>query len=172
MAALSQSLRFADHQDRERAWNRRRTLRATSAGGCRRGRSTLIAHREDVVRLAVERDCPSAIHRLQILFHLEAGRAILLDDGQRAVALSAKDLHGRWVEDLPIRTAGEWELSENLTVLGTENNHHRLRLITRPPTGGEKHAVLRVEGEAVARSRVAEGIVRDGFHGFGVHDGD
>src|ERR1035438_2219280 len=84
---------LADHQNCKRTWYHRALGPAAPSAfvrrrrRCRRRRPTLLAHREDVVRLAVERDCSGAIHRVEILLHLETRRALLLHDGQRAVAM-------------------------------------------------------------------------------------
>src|SRR5215831_13182680 len=84
---------FADHQNCERARYGGATSPAASAGWRWRGRSTLITHREDVVRLAVKRYCSRAIHRLQILLNLESRWALLLNDSQRTVAMCAEGFH-------------------------------------------------------------------------------
>src|SRR6202035_1140876 len=64
-------LLLADHQNRKRTWHRCALRSAAPARGWRRRRSTLLAHRQDVIRLAVERDRSGAIHRLKILLDLE-----------------------------------------------------------------------------------------------------
>ena len=84
---------LADHQNRERT--RYRWTLAPAASGRRRlrCRPTLLAHRQDVIRLTIERDCSGAVHRLKVLFDLETRRALLLDNGQRAVAMRAEGFH-------------------------------------------------------------------------------
>src|SRR5450631_1733928 len=78
------------------------TLRRRSPGG-RRGRrgwrrTVLGGHRQNVVRLAIERQRLGAHHGLQILLHHETGRIVLLDDGHGAVAVRAEDFHGGRIE--------------------------------------------------------------------------
>src|ERR1019366_8983605 len=75
---------LADHQKCKRTWPRCALGPATPARRWWRRRPTLLAHRQDVVSLAVERDRSGAIHRLKILLALETRRTLLLDDGQRA----------------------------------------------------------------------------------------
>src|SRR5437867_7540585 len=62
---------LADHENRERT--RYRWTLAPAASGRRRlrCRPTLLAHRQDVIRLTIERDCSGAVHRLKVLFDLE-----------------------------------------------------------------------------------------------------
>ncbi len=107
-----------DHQNRERTRDRGGPVHRPPSGGWRRWRRpSLLAHRQDVVRLAVERDRSGAIHRLQILLDLETRRALLLDDSQRAVAMRAEGFHRRRIEHRAIRPAGERQTRENLAVL-------------------------------------------------------
>src|SRR6476659_4296739 len=79
----------------------------------------LRCHREEMARLAVERDRARAIRRprLQVLLHLETRRALLLDDGHRAVALRAECFHRRRTERGTVGTAGERQPLEDLPVL-------------------------------------------------------
>src|ERR1019366_5320005 len=85
----------ADRKNRKRARYGRGPGPAASARWRRRCRPTLVTHGQDVVRLAIERHRPGAIHRLKILLDLETRRAVLLDDGQRAVAMCAEGFHCR-----------------------------------------------------------------------------
>src|ERR1035437_8531185 len=89
---------LADHKNRKRARYCRGPGPAASARWRRRCRPTLITHRQDVVRPAIERHRPGAIHGLKILLDLEARRALLLDDSQRTVAMCAEGLQRRRVE--------------------------------------------------------------------------
>src|SRR5947199_9166871 len=98
---------LANHKNRKRARYGRGLGPAASAGWRRRRRSALLAHREEVVRLAVERDRPRSVHRLKVLLHLETRRALLLDDGQRAVAMRSEGFHRRRVEHCAVGPAGE-----------------------------------------------------------------
>src|SRR5690242_14016553 len=86
-----------DHQDRERARDGRPSRRPATRRRRRRG-SALVAHGEDVIRLAVERDRSRAVHRLEVLLDNETRRTLFLDDGERSVALRTECLHGRRVE--------------------------------------------------------------------------
>src|SRR5262245_18473150 len=74
--------------------------------------------------LGVERDGSRAVPwpRLQVLLHLEARRALLLDDGHRAVALRAERFHGRRVERRAVGTARERQPLEDLPVLRAEDD--------------------------------------------------
>ena len=71
-----------------------------AAGGrrCRR-RAVFRGNHVDLIRLRVERQRLAADLGLHRLVDLEAGRAVFLDDGQRAVALRAERLHRRGIED-------------------------------------------------------------------------
>src|SRR6059036_266333 len=84
---------FADHQNCERTWYRGAASPAASARRRWWGRSALIAHREDVVRPAVERYRSGAVHCLQILLNLESRWAFLFNDSQSTVAMRAKGFH-------------------------------------------------------------------------------
>src|ERR1035441_828399 len=59
--------------------------------GCIGGRGrrwpVLCSDQQDVVRLAVQRQGFGARHGLQVLFHHEAGRAVFLDDTERAITV-------------------------------------------------------------------------------------
>src|SRR5205085_11340642 len=71
----------SNHQNGERA-GYCRCLAAAAAGGRRRWRrATLLAHRQDVVCLAVESDGSRTVHRVQVLLDLETRRAFLFNDG-------------------------------------------------------------------------------------------
>src|SRR5712664_373306 len=119
-------LLLPDHQNRKRTRYRCALGTAASAWRWRRRRPALLAHRQHVVRLAVERDRSGEIHRLKILLDLETRRALLLDDGQRTVAMRAEGFHRRGVEHGAVRPAAEREAREDLAVLGAQNHHHGL----------------------------------------------
>src|ERR1017187_10291586 len=159
---------LADHQNCKRTWHRCALGPATPARRWWRRRPTLLAHRQDVVSLAVERDRSGAIHRLKILLDLETRRTLLLDDGQRAVAVRAEGFLRRRVENGAVRPTGERQTYEDLAVLGAQDHHHRLcRLggrISRVPTRREQHMILRVQSQPVAPALVPEGVVRDSLH--------
>ncbi len=130
----------------------------------RRRRAALLRHREEVACLAVERHRAGAIHGLQVLLHLETRRALLLDDGHRAIAMRAERLHRRGIEHRAVGTAGERQARENFAVLGAQNHHHRLRglrrRIARSAARREEHLILRVQRESVTSALVDERIVR------------
>src|SRR5262249_61228673 len=94
----------------------------------RRWRPDLRRHREQMARLAVECDRARAVRRpgLQVLLDLETRRALLLDDGHRAVALRAERFHRLRVERRSVGAAGEWQPFEDFPVLRTQNDE-RLR---------------------------------------------
>src|SRR5690348_6224781 len=87
----------SDHQDRERPRNRR-ALTLPAAGSWRWRRSSLEAHRIDETGGQIQRDGARAQHRLEVLLHFEAGRAFLLHDGHRAVAVRAERFHRFGIE--------------------------------------------------------------------------
>src|SRR5262245_56800290 len=137
-----------DHQNCERAWYCRAAGAAASARRRWRGRSTLIAHRENVVCLAVKRNRSGTVHRLQILLNLESCWTFLLNDGQRAIAVSAECFHRCGIEHRAVGATGERQSAEDLTIVRTQNDHHRLRRLRRRVAGSgarcKKHAVLRI----------------------------
>src|SRR5262249_25834939 len=114
---------LADHKDRKSAWNRCAARSAASAGRRWRSRSALIAHCEDMVRFAVERDRPGAVHRLQILLDLERRRVLLLNDGQCTVAMRAVRFHRRRIEHCAIGASGERKDAEDLAGIRTQDDH-------------------------------------------------
>src|SRR6185503_17106117 len=165
---------FPDLDDGEGARNRW-PLTGTSAR--RRQwwcRATFHAHDEDVARLRIERECPRAHHRLEILHHLEARGAVLPDDRERAVAVRAERFHRPGVEHGAVRTAGEREGREDLSIGGPENDHHRLGWLAggaRLGARGKQDPVGHVEREPVAAADIAEGIMRRRLHCLLVYDG-
>src|SRR6185295_15507076 len=96
----------------------------------RRWRRGLRCHREQMTRLAVKRDRARAVRRpgLQVLLDLETRRALLLDDGHRAVALRAERFHRRRIEGCAVGTAGERQSLEDLPVLRTQDDERLRRL--------------------------------------------
>ena len=133
-------LLLADHDDRE--GTRDRSAAASAAAACRRRRPRrrrrrrrpdLRCHREEMARLAVERDRARAVRwpRLQVLLHLETRRALLLDDRHRAVALRAERFHRRRVERRAVGTAGERQPREDLPVLRAQDDERLRRLGVR-----------------------------------------
>src|SRR5215831_4686876 len=105
MFTRADPLLHSDHDDREGPRHRAAASTASSrwrrpSRWRRRWWQGLRGHRKQMARLAVERDGARAVRRpgLQILQDLEARRALLLDDGHRAVALCAERLHRLGVE--------------------------------------------------------------------------
>src|SRR2546423_14717164 len=120
-----------------------------------------------MARLAVKRDGAGAVRRpgLQVLLDLETRRALLLDDGHRAVALRAERFLCRRVERRAVGTAGERQPRENLPILRTQDDKRLRRLgigigcrRRRPPRWGradgaarrEQDLILRIERKPVA----------------------
>src|SRR5579864_5943783 len=68
------SLLFADHQDCKRAGNRCPLWPSASPRRWRRRGPALLTHGEKMVRLAVERDRSSAVHRIKVLLRSEERR--------------------------------------------------------------------------------------------------
>src|SRR5689334_25347005 len=119
-------------------------------------------------RLAVERDRARAVARprLQVLLHLETRRALLFDNGHRAVALRAERLHRLRVERGAVGAAGEGQPLEDLPVLGAEDDEPLLRVRridrrasrTHDAARREQNLMLRVKREPVASAVLAEWI--------------
>src|SRR5579872_4204412 len=96
---------FPDLQDRERAGHE---PAAAAAARLRVGRSLVLrGDQQDLAGLAVKRACLRARHRLDRLLHLEVRRAVLLDDGERAVALRAEALRRLWIERRAVAAAAD-----------------------------------------------------------------
>jgi hypothetical protein len=160
--------------------------------GPRRERRGLRCHREQMARLAVERDGAGAVRRpgLQVLLDVEARRTFFLDDGHRAVALRGERFHRCRVERRAIGTAGEWQPCEDLPISRTQDDKRlrrlgigigrRWRLSGRSPRRAradgvarrEQDLILRVEREPIAPGVVTEWIGRRHLHRFGVHHRD
>src|SRR4029453_7854893 len=83
-----------------------------------------------MARLAVERDRAGAVERpgLQVLLDFETRRALLLDDGHRAVALRTERFHRRRVENRAVGTAGERQPGEDLSILRAQDDKRLRRL--------------------------------------------
>jgi hypothetical protein len=159
---------LADHQDCKRTGNRRPLWPPASPRRWRRRGPALLTHGEEMVRLAVERDRSSAVHRIKVLLHLETSRALLLNDSQGAVSMGTEGFHSRRVEHRAIRPARERQTSDNLAVRRAENHHHRLwglgRRISRVCASRKKHMILGVQCQPVASPLVTQRIVRHRLH--------
>src|SRR6266436_1801033 len=94
--------------------------------------------------LAVERNRSRAIHGIQVLFDFESCRTLLLNNGKRAVAVSAESFHRLGVEDGAVGAAGKGKRRQDLSIFGTQNDHLRLRWncgwVSGPGTRREQHA--------------------------------
>ena len=123
-----------------------------------------------MVGLAVERDRSCTVHRLEILLDLETRGTVLLDDRQRAIAMSAESLHRGWVEHGAIRASRKRKTRDDLAGVRVQDHHHGLCRIggrvSRVGAGREKHMILRVQRKSVASALVAERIVTNDLHCF------
>src|SRR5450759_4901530 len=159
---------LANHKNRKRTRYRWALAPAASGRWRRRCRPALNAHGQDVVRLAVERQRSGTHHRLEILLDLETRRALLLDDGHRAIAMRAEGFHRHRVEHRAVGAAGERQARDDLAVLGTQNHNHRWRWqrrrVSRSGTRREQPVILRIQGEPVTPALVAEWIVPGRLH--------
>ncbi len=117
--------------------------------------------------------CP--VHCLQGLFDFKTGRAIFLDDRQRAVALRAELFHRRGIEHGTVRGSGEWEggrifpsfaLRITMFVFGGSLGGKSAR------QAAKRDLVLGIERQTVAIPLIAKRIVGRGLHRFLIHDGD
>src|SRR6516164_6957030 len=167
---------FADHQNCKRTWYGCALRSAAAARRWGRRRSTLLAHGQDVIGLAIEGDGSGAIHRLKILLDIETRWTLFLDDRQGAVAVRAEGFHRRGVEHGAIRTAGERQARDNLAVFRAQDDHHGLcwldRRIPRIRTRRKEHMILRVQRQPIASALVSERIVCDRLHGLDVDGRD
>src|ERR1017187_7215264 len=160
--------RFADHQDGERA-RYRSTLCGPPTRGryrCHRRSSALLRHREQAAGFAVECDGAGAVHGLQVLLYLKAGRALLFHDGHGAVAVGAECFHCCGIEYCSVRPAGKRRVGENLAVLRAQDHHRRLLCgrISRPAACRKQNLVFDIEREAIAAAFVHERVVRNHLH--------
>ena len=110
---------FADHQNRKGAGYWCPARRTRIAGLWWWSRPALIAHGEDVARLAVQSDRSGAVHRVEILFDFETRGTLLLNDGQSTVAVCAESFHRSGVECCAVGTAGKGQDRQDLPIPGT-----------------------------------------------------
>src|SRR3954471_23120874 len=137
---MRRSRLLAHHDDREGTRDRwaapaaPATCRRRALPGRRRRRwGNLRCHREEMARLAVERNRSRAVRWpcLQVLLYLKARRTVLFDDGHRTVALRAEGFHGRRVEGCAVGTPGERQPREDVAVLRTQDDECLRRLGVR-----------------------------------------
>src|SRR5579863_3516361 len=143
VAVTSLSYLLPNNENRKRIRDDLAAARASTR--LRRGsrRTKLSGDQDDVVRLSVERARSGAHHGRQGLFHHETGRAVLLDDGQRAIALRAERFHRIRVEKSAVRQTADRQRGEDFAVIGVEDHH--IRWVA---AGGKQDAVLGIHGEA------------------------
>lgn len=91
-----------------------------------RNRSILRNHRQDSVRLAIQRQRLGPHHGRQILFYRKAGYAHYLDERHRPIAVRTEDFFCRHIELRHVKTARQWQLAQNLSILRAQYYHHRL----------------------------------------------
>src|SRR5206468_6978540 len=105
-----------DDQDRERAGDDRAAVGAAGGGGLAGGRGGAVGgDQEDLVGLAVQRAGLGAGAGLHGLLHREIGRAVFLDDRERAVALRAEGFHRRGVEQGAVGAGADRQGGDDLS---------------------------------------------------------
>ena len=145
----------------------RRCRGSCGIGGGRDG-TEFCGDRKDLVSLGIESERLRPGRSSNGLFHSEAGRRILFDDGEGAVALRAECFHGFGIKGCTIGAIADGKICDDVTVRCGEDDH-----VFLVATRSEEDVVLGVERKVGAASTFGGDVVAAShLHGLCVDDDD